>query len=100
VVTYAANITDAGQYILQEAFTKVGHELETTQENLITNQLVIEMIGRDYWGRAGLTWQLPQSTASLKSFQIVLIQLSVAPAWTPGSDARGASTANRTACFI
>lgn len=41
MVTYAANITEAGQYIPQEAFTKVGHELETTQEDLITNQLVI-----------------------------------------------------------
>ena len=79
-VTYAANITDTSQHILQEAFTKVGHELETTQENLITNQLLNEMIGRDNVGINGVTWQVPQSTASLKSFQMVLIQLSVAPA--------------------
>jgi hypothetical protein len=34
-MTYTADITDTGQYILQETFAKVGHELETTQENLI-----------------------------------------------------------------
>lgn len=46
-MTYAADITDTSQYILQEAFTKVGHELEATQENLIMGQMVSDMIRRE-----------------------------------------------------
>lgn len=43
MVTYAADITDTGQYILHEAFTKVGHELETAQEDLIMDEMVINV---------------------------------------------------------
>lgn len=42
-MTYTADITDASQYIFQEAFPKVGHELETTQENLALEQRVSNM---------------------------------------------------------
>ena len=47
-----------------------------------------------------LTWQLPQSTASLKSSQMVVTQLSADLACTPVREAKGASVANRIACFI
>lgn len=99
-MTYAADITDASQHILQEAFTKVGHELETTQKSLVIERMVSNMT-RVFEGDE-CTWQLPQSTASLKSFQILVIQLSAAPvrAWTPGSAAKGARAASRTAAFI
>jgi hypothetical protein len=41
MMTYAANITDTGQYIPHEAFTKVGHKLKTTQEDLGITRLLI-----------------------------------------------------------
>lgn len=40
-MTYATDITDACQYILHEAFTKVGHKLETTQKDLKITGLLI-----------------------------------------------------------
>ena len=42
ILTHFADITDSGQYILQEAFTKVSHELEAAQEDLSTIYLVCE----------------------------------------------------------
>lgn len=42
-MTYTADITDASQHILQEAFTKVGHELETTQKSLVIERMVSNM---------------------------------------------------------
>jgi hypothetical protein len=44
LMTYTADITDASQYIPQEPFTKVGHELETTQENLVIEKMINNMI--------------------------------------------------------
>lgn len=46
-MTYTTDITDAGQYILQEAFAKVGHELETAQKDLLDTWLVTREMAKD-----------------------------------------------------
>lgn len=96
-MAHFADITDSGQYIPQEAFPKVSRELETAQKDLSTNYWYVRNGKQALSGR---TWQLPQSTASLKSSQIVATQFSTTPAWTPGSDTRGARAASRIACFM
>lgn len=75
-VAYAADIADAGQNILQEGFTKVRDQFEAAQESLVRKvELFTEFM--DEVRRDHYTWQLAQSTASLKSFQIEAIQSSV-----------------------